>query len=353
MALNTSRKNSARNWTKGKFSSGHFGSNDDFATPVRLGNHPSRCYASHVISCSRAAKPPASPSHVWTRRSRLFSLAALSLLAPAAPQLARSQVVRMAPKAGACEPGLVDAGLGVSSLKDAGRMMAAEVDPMFAQVERTTRAQGRRLPTGEHVRVYAILQQAFEADAVDLEVQRSMKSHCDPKIFAAAVEQLRAPLPSKIRAFEDAFNRSHSQAVVNRYAASLQLHPPGQQREALIEALEKTVHQADFTADIDAQVILALYMGLSGQATNDAQFGTIRDQLLPSVRQATRIELLMIYRNVSDEDLDQYTMLLRTPALQRFRTICQSALQNAIVRRSEVFAAMIKQHLDEVRPGRR
>ena len=297
---------------------------------------------------------PATPRfrHAWQICAQLFSFAVFFAFF-AAPQPTGSQVVHITPKPGACDPTLVEASLNVSSLKDFGKLMAMEVDPMFAQMERTMHAQGRRLPAGERDRVYAIMQQAFDADALDLEVLRSMKSHCDPKIFAAAVEQLGAHLPTKIRAFEDAFNRSHSQAAVNRYAASLQQHPPGRQREALIEALEKTVHQADFTADIDTQVILALYMGRSGQATSDAQFGTIRDQLLPSVRQATRIELLLIYRNVGDEDLDQYIMLLRTPALQRFQTIYQSALQNAVVRRSEVLAAMIKQHLDELRPGRR
>jgi len=296
------------------------------------------------------ATPPVRPA--WQICAPLFSFALLCALV-AYPPPALSQVVRIAPKPGACDPALLEASLDVSSLKDFGKLMAAEVDPMFAQMERTMRAQGRRLSGGERDRVYTIMQQAFDADALDQEAQRSMKSHCDAKIFAAAVEQLRAPLPSKIRAFEDAFNRSHSQAAVNRYAATLQQHPPSQQREALIEALEKTVHQADFTADIDAEVILALYMGLSGQASDDAQFGTIRDQLLPSVRQATRVELLLIYRNVSDEDLDQYIILLRAPALQRFQTIYKSALQNAIVRRSEVFAAMIKQHMDEARPARR
>jgi len=289
--------------------------------------------------------------HAWQIWARLFSSLVLFALAASPPPVC-SQVVRIAPKLGPCDPALVEAGLDVSSLKDFGKLMAAEVDPMFAQMERTMRAQGRRLSAGERERVYAILRQAFDADALAQEVQLSMKSHCDSKVFAVAVEQLHAPLPTKIRAFEDAFNRAHSQAAVNRYAASLQRHPPGQQREALIAALEKTVHQADFTADIDAQVILALYMGLTGQPTNDAQFATIRDQLLPSVRQATRVELLMIYHNVSDEDLDQYIMLLRTPALQRFQTIYKSALQNAIVRRSEVFAAMIKQYVDEARPAR-
>jgi hypothetical protein len=185
-----------------------------------------------------------------------------------------------------------------------------------------------------------------------MEIQRSMKTHCESKIFAAAVEQLNTPLAKKIRDFENEFGRSHSPAAINRYKASLQQRPPTPTREALIEALEKTVHGADFAADTDAQVVLALYMGLTSQATDDAQFGTIRDQLLPPVRLATRIQQLMTYRNASDEELDQYIMLLRTPDLQRFQIICKNAFQDAVVRRSQILAALLKQHLDEVRTGR-
>jgi hypothetical protein len=160
-------------------------------------------------------------------------------------------------------------------------------------------------------------------------------------------------LATKIRGLENEFNRLQSQAAINRYAASLEQHPPTETREALIQALEKTVQQADFAADTDAQVILALYMGLSEQSTDDAQFGAIRDKLLPAVQQATRVQLLMVYRNAADEELDQYIMLLRTPEIQRFQTIYKSAFQNAIVRRSQILAAMIKQHLDENRASRR
>lgn len=279
---------------------------------------------------------------------RIASVVAFLLLAGAPPQI-KSQVVHMAPKASTCESGLVEAALDASDLKDAGKLMAAEVGPMFVQMQQTIRAQGRRLPAGEHDRVLAIMQQAFDADAVDQEIQRSMKSHCEPKVFASAVEQMRTPLATKIRGFENEFNRSHSQGAINRYASSLQQHPPTQTREALIGALEKTVHQADFLADTDAQIVLALFMGLSSQATDDAQFGVIRDQLLPPVRQATRVQQLMTYRNASDEELDQYIMLLRTPDLQRFQTVCKTAFQDAIVRRSQVLAAMLKQHIDQVR----
>src|SRR5262249_18982925 len=158
--------------------------------------------------------------------------------------------------------------------------MQADVGQMFSQMQQVIRAQGRRLPSVESQRVFGMMQQAFAADSINSEIQRSMKSHCDPKVFAAATEQLNTPLARKIRGFESEFSRSHSPATISRYKTSLQQSPPTQTREALIAAFEKTVHAADFAADTDAQVVLALFMGLSSQATDDAQFGTIRDQLL-------------------------------------------------------------------------
>jgi len=285
-------------------------------------------------------------------RTNLVSFALFLALAGATPQVIGGQVVRIAPKASACDAGLVDAALEASDLKDAGKLMEAEVGKIYAQTQQTMHALRRPLPNGEHERVLGMMQQAFAADALNLEIQRSMKTHCEPKVFASAVEQLHTPLAIKFRGFENDFNRSRSPAAINRYATSLQQHPPTQTRELLIEAFEKTVHAADVEADIVAQMVLALYMGLTSQATDDNQFGTIRDQLLPPVRQITRIEQLMTYRTASDEELDQYIMLLRTTELQRFLTICKTAFQDAVVRRSQVLAAMLKQHIDEARAGR-
>jgi len=209
------------------------------------------------------------------------------------------------------------------------------------------------LPAGEKDRFLAMMHQALAADAIDLEIQRSMKSHCEPKTFAAATEQLNAPLAKKFRSFENEFGLSaRSRAALHRYAVSLQQRPPTPTREALIEALEKTIHQADFAAAGDAQIVLAFYMAMTSKATDDSQLGTIRDQLLPPLRQAIRIQQLMIYKNASDEELDQYIMLLRTPEIQRFQTICKTAYQDAIVRRVQILAAMLKQHIDEVLASR-
>jgi hypothetical protein len=52
----------------------------------------------------------------------------------------RSQVIQIKPKASACDSSLVDAAMEVSSLKDMGKLMSAEVGPVFAQVEQALRA---------------------------------------------------------------------------------------------------------------------------------------------------------------------------------------------------------------------
>lgn len=279
-------------------------------------------------------------------RAQLLFFIWLTVSGALAVPTSQSQVIQIKPKVSACDPSLVDAAMEVSGLKDMGKLMSTEVGPMFAQMEQSLRARGRRLLPAEHDQVFGMMQQAFAADAVDREVQRSLGSHCEPKIFAVAVEQLRTPLAVKMRGFEDHFNRSRSTSAVSRYAASLQQYPPTETREALVEAMEKTVHQADFTADTNGQVILAIYMVLTGKATDDGQLSEIRDRLMPAARKGARIEFLMVYRNVTDQELDQYIMLLRTPELQRFQTIYKSAVQNAIVRRSQILAAMIKQLVD-------
>jgi hypothetical protein len=191
-----------------------------------------------------------------------------------------------------------------------------------------------------------MMQQALAADAVDGEGRRSIRSQCGPEVFAAAVGQLRTPLAVKMRGFEDQFYRSHSSTVINRYAASFQEKPPTETRDALVEAMEKTVHQADFTAGTNAQVILAIYMVLSGKAVDDSQLSEIRDRLMPAVRKGARIEFLIVHRNAADEELDQYIMLLRAHELQRFQSLYKSAVQNVMIRSSQVLAAMIKQHVD-------
>jgi hypothetical protein len=60
-------------------------------------------------------------------------------------------------------------------------------------------------------------------------------------------------------------------------------------------------------------------MGLSGKATDDNQLSAIREQLLLAARKGTRTELLLIYRNLTDEALDQYIMLLGTPELTIYK----------------------------------
>src|SRR4030095_11813168 len=92
-------------------------------------------------------------------RLRLVSIAAFLAITALWPRELNGQVVRITPKAGACDPVLVDAALEASDLKDAGRLMETDVGQMYAQMQQTIRSQGRRLPVGETQRVLGMMQQ--------------------------------------------------------------------------------------------------------------------------------------------------------------------------------------------------
>jgi hypothetical protein len=90
---------------------------------------------------------PATPRfrHAWQICAQLFSFAVFFAFVrrPTTHRRARSFTSR--PNQAPAIQRSVEASLNVSSLKDFGKLMAAEVDPMFAQMERTMHAQGRPL----------------------------------------------------------------------------------------------------------------------------------------------------------------------------------------------------------------
>src|SRR5262245_46661310 len=83
---------------------------------------------------------------------RLVSIAAFVMVLALWNRELNGQVVRIRPKASACDPALVDAALEASDLKDAGQLMQADVGQMYAQMQQTIRAQGRGLPAGQSQR---------------------------------------------------------------------------------------------------------------------------------------------------------------------------------------------------------
>src|SRR5262245_4258999 len=91
------------------------------------------------------------------------SLSILALVGATRPVFA--QVVRITPKVAACDPALVDAAIELSGLKDFGKLMSAEVSPIFAQMEQSLRARGKRLLPEERGPMFEMLRQAFAADA--------------------------------------------------------------------------------------------------------------------------------------------------------------------------------------------
>jgi hypothetical protein len=200
--------------------------------------------------------------------------------------------------------------------------------------------------------VLQALDQAFDAAALDVEFRRSVRSHCEPKIFAIAIEQMKTPLSSKMRGFEDFLLTPQGRSALVAYTGNRQQHPATPEREALLDRMESVLHAADFLADVNAEEVRAMYIGISGKSASDAETDALREKMMPSMRQTIRANALFVYRTASDEELAQYIAVLDGAEMRRFNTILESALENGMIRRSEVAAAMIQQIVANARGSR-
>ena len=120
----------------------------------------------------------------------------------------------------------------------------------------------------------------------------------------------------------------------------------------LLDRLESIIRSADFYADVNAEEARAMYIGISGKSASDAETQAIRDKILPGMQRAARTSLAFTYRGASDEELEQYISMLDAPDMRRFYTILKSVLEEGMIRRSQVAAAIIQQSIANSKGGR-
>jgi hypothetical protein len=268
----------------------------------------------------------------------------------AAREAAAQSRINVGPKAGACSPAVVDEAIEATSL----HRFAAQTSEDAPRVVKFMESNGHRLPPAIRPKVLQAFEQAFDSAALEEEFLRSIRSHCQPKIFAVALEQLKTPLGTKMRGLEDFMLTPQGRSAFLSYARNMQQHPLTPQRESLLDGLESVLHTADFLADVNAEEVRAMYMAISGKSASDPEVQALREKMMPSMSQTVRANAVFTYRSASDEELAQYVTMLGGAEMRRFNTILESAIENGMIRRSEVAAALIQQIVMETRgTGRR
>lgn len=279
-------------------------------------------------------------------RVRLYSSALFVALTGTTPAISHAQVVPIAPKAGACAPAMVDETIEVASLQRFAAEASGDIKNVVAVMEATG---GRRLPAAVRPKVINAIEQSFGAAALDEEFRRGVRSHCEPRVFAAALQQLKTPLGTKMRALEDFLLTAQGRNAFLSYTRNLRQHPAAPAREALLDRLESVLHTSDFMADVNAEEARATYIGISGKSASDAETQALREKMLPAMRQSVRTSALFVYRTASDDELELYIQMLDGVEMRSFNTILKSVIENGLIRRSQVAAAMIQQIAGEAR----
>lgn len=255
--------------------------------------------------------------------------------------------VTLGAKAGACEQRVVDDAMEVSSLRTFAAQVPDDMKSLVSAME-----AGRRIQPAARQMVLQALQQAFDSSALDEEFHRGMRNHCDAKIFPVAIAQMRTPLGMKMRKLEDSLLTPQGRSAFIAYSRSAASRQSSPQREAVLDRLENVVRMADFMADVNAEEARATYIGISGKSASDAETQALRDKILPSMQRAMRISSSFTYRSASDEELEQYVAMLDGAEMRRFYTIIKSVMEEGMIRRSQVAAAIIQQSIANTKGAR-
>ena len=107
----------------------------------------------------------------------------------------------------------------------------------------------------EDKKLNEMMKQAFDIDTAMKDLNSYLLKNTDVDFLRSLIEWLESPLGKKIKNEELKSSGTEQQADMLRFMADMQTKPPAQQRIALIQNLEETLHLSDLTTIIVIEMI--------------------------------------------------------------------------------------------------
>ncbi len=193
--------------------------------------------------------------------------------------------------------------------------------------------------------------------ALDI-MQRRTRDILDPGTVARLLEWYDTPTAQRIAKAEMA-SAETGQAKLEAFFLALQTNPPAEQRRQLIEDYAAASRQTELLLALMKVITKGMIHTFNGllptdQRLSDQELNTTIDELMAQmgseIEQLMSEQMLMfshyIYRDISDEDLQQYTVFLRSRDGQHYLQLTYaiadvfSDIINQGIHRSDLMSAL-------------
>lgn len=189
----------------------------------------------------------------------------------------------------------------------------------FAENEIETRKDA--LAEADYLSLKSRMTATFASEKLRVAVENSLAQTARDPRFAAWRDTLQQPLVAKMTQLENQSSGASAFRELSNYAEKLQHFPPPPARVDLVTRLAKATYATALAMDSHIAVTKVLLRLINPSLPENKQLDAkkeerilvdLRSQLEENLKDVAMITYLYTYRDVSDEELNQYAMLYET-----------------------------------------
>ncbi len=192
--------------------------------------------------------------------------------------------------------------------------------------------------------------QAFAPTAIRKDVLAVIQAHYDNKQGAAYLRQLQSPLSKKIAELERTSNNPDKRDEFNAFSESLKTKPATSKRIKQIERLDKATRVSDFGVDMQAAFFKAVFTAVNPVMDDEMRVSDsemtkmvkeVRQSFNDAYREGTHRSYLYTFRNLSDQELEQYIKLCESSDYRWGVELLGNAMVSALNQAAERAAVLM------------
>lgn len=244
-----------------------------------------------------------------------------------------------------------------SGISHSAMTLAGQISAGLDQQRQTRRCPRSLTPA----QTEPIVQSVFAGESVISDLKDHFIQNYNETHIQHLLEWYNTDFGSKVTALENEATTPTMQQDIIKYVSTLQSTPPSDERLALLDEIDQTLNLSKFASEINLASFDAMTEVIVANAKPEersqmeTQLPAIRSQvergLAQNMPDQIILTLLYTYRNLSDDELRQYTDFLSSPESQWFNKEYTTKFPNILKDRTQEMTKQLIELIQQEREG--
>jgi hypothetical protein len=223
--------------------------------------------------------------------------------------------------------------------------LKAQLQSLTAGIRAQFLRAHRRQSGPDRITIDRIVAERFAAETLHTKIRLEFQRNLEPGRLEKALAWYDSPLGKRVVGQElAALIASGGPEAV----ADLERNRPSPRRLDLIERLDERGGASETTVDVTVAIVRSLTVAFQpglpavadlSRVELDKQIAQARNRTLDDMRRLCRVSMLLAYRGLSDDELEQYVRFVESDAGQWYLSLMNSALLAAVGAAADATAA--------------